>query len=215
MNMLADVPAAKIRILALHGRGSNGGVTRLQLRNLGISESEYDVLYVDGPISSDRPGPGIAELEELVPGPWYSWLPDDDAVWADGPALRNAICDAVEYVLSILQNDGPFDAVFGFSQGGLIANLVNGLSTDQALISALQQRSNSCSLPNGTPFNAAVIACAGSSLPLPELRLKAELGPAPQVSPQIHSLHLIGREDDYRPWSESFASSLDSTATDV
>jgi len=75
MNMLADMPAAKIRILALHGRGSNGGVTRLQLRNLGISEAEYDVLYVDGPISSDRPGPGIAELEELVPGPGIRGFP--------------------------------------------------------------------------------------------------------------------------------------------
>lgn len=216
MNVMMDVPTKKNRILALHGRGSNSSVTKLQLRNLGISEAEYEVLYVDGPISSDRPGPGIAELQELVRGPWYSWLPDDDAVWADGQALRNAICDAVEYLLSILQNDGPFDAVFGFSQGGLIANLVNGLSADQALISALQERmQSSISLPNETPFNAAVIACAGSSLPLSELRLKAELGPAPQVSPQIHSVHLIGREDDYRSWSESFASSLNSTATDV
>lgn len=138
--MLTDVPAAKIRVLALHGRGSNGSVTRLQLRNLGVSEPEYEVLYVDGPISADRPGPGIEELEELVPGPWCSWLPEDDRVLADGQALSNAICDAVEYVLSILQSHGPFDGVFGFSQGGVIASLISGLSEDQALISALQER---------------------------------------------------------------------------
>ena len=42
------------------------------MENLGLSGPEYDVIYIDGPISVNKPH---ADIEGLVPGPWYSWFP--------------------------------------------------------------------------------------------------------------------------------------------
>ncbi|WP_415259672.1 AMP-binding protein [Pseudomonas chlororaphis] len=218
VSMIKDAPASKFRILALHGRGSNGDVTRMQLKNLGLSEAEYDVFYANGPLLADRPGPGMENLQALMCGPWYSWLPSEDDEPTDNSTLADTLCDAVLNVLAILEDQGPFDGVFGFSQGGVIASLVNGLPGDKTLMAALQRRAGrsiSPRLQNGMLFRASVIACAGASFSLSELRSRAGLGPAPVSSPQARSIHLIGREDDYKPWSESLALALNSTAADV
>ena len=69
-----ELPSPRLRVLALHGRGSNSEITRMQLLNVGISEAEYDIVYLDGPLREDAPGPGIAELAGLVAGPWHSWI---------------------------------------------------------------------------------------------------------------------------------------------
>lgn len=188
----------------------------MQLENLGISESDYEVVYARGPISVTEPGPG---LEELIPGPWYSWLPGDTV---DGmleqDVLRNAVCDALQNVIAILEAEGPFDGVFGFSQGAVIATLVNGLSEDEDLRSALQERVGcaiSPAIQNGAPFRSAVIACAAAPLSLFQLRSRAGLGASPVSTPKVRSIHLIGRKDNYKPWSESLALALDSTTTQV
>ncbi|WP_045883392.1 AMP-binding protein [Pseudomonas chlororaphis] len=204
--MIKDAPASRFRILALHGRGSNNDVTRMQWKNLGLNESEYDIFYLNGPLPSHRPGPGIEEFEDLIAGPWYSWLPADDGEPAQTSV--DALCDAVLHVLSVLEKEGPFDGIFGFSQGGVIASLVDGLPADAALIAALQKRTGRLISPrreNGALFRATLIACAGASLSLSELRSRAGLGPVPAPSAQSRSIHLIGREDDYKPWSESLA----------
>ncbi|KDB08851.1 Long-chain-fatty-acid--CoA ligase [Burkholderia sp. lig30] len=220
-----STPAGRIvpkpKLLALHGRGSNGDVTRLQINNLGLSESDYEIRYVDGPITSSRPGPGVEELEGLVSGPWYSWLPENLSESASGneKILADAICAAVEHVLSVLESEGPFDGIYGFSQGGVIAGLVNNLLQDDSLLSLLKSRSNRLISPliqEGLPFRAVVIACAGSAIPLPELRSRAGLGEAPSVtSLQSRIIHLIGIEDEYKSWSESLAATLNSPSTDV
>ncbi|OLF54048.1 AMP-binding protein [Pseudomonas chlororaphis] len=212
--MIKDASVSIVRILALHGRGSNGDVTRIQLKNLGLNESEYEVVYANGPLPVDAPGPGMDDLQALIPGPWYSWLPCADAM--TGEALADALCDAVLHVLAIIENQGPFDGVFGFSQGGVVASLVNGLPGDEALMAALQKRAGRfVALPsqNGAIFRAALMACAGAGLPLAELRSRAGLGPVPLSSSR--SIHLIGREDAYKPWSESLALALDSTQAEV
>lgn len=216
-----DGSTTRLKLLALHGKGSNGTITRMQLDNLGLSESEYDIVYANGPIAEDEPGPGIsgAGIEQLVSGPWYSWLPrgtDEGELGRD--ALLSAICEAVQNVLSTLQSEGPFDGIFGFSQGGVIASLVNGLPQDEALRSALQDRMGDVISPVSqpeTPFRAAVIACAAAPFSLPQLRLRAGLGPSPVSVPKFQSVHLIGRKDDYKPWSESLALSMSSTTTNV
>jgi hypothetical protein len=136
--MLKD-SSLKKRVLALHGSGSNSSVTEIQLRNLGISNSEFDILYINGPIVAAKPGPGLEELGALVGGPWYSWLPSEQDGALSNGALRSALCEAVRTVLSCIEEYGPFDGIYGFSQGGVIANLVNGLAHDETLMSALRE----------------------------------------------------------------------------
>ena len=221
MNTPARRIASKPKLLALHGRGSNSDVTRLQINNLGLLESDYEIHYLNGPITSGRPGPGVESLEGLGSGPWYSWLPENlnENPPHNEKILADAICAAVEHVLSVLESHGPFDGIYGFSQGGVIAGLVNNLLLDDSLLSLLRNRLNqpiSPSIQEGLPFRAVVIACAGSAIPLPELRTRAGLGAAPSAA-SLHSsiIHLIGIEDEYKSWSESLAATLNSTSTDV
>jgi len=208
-----------VRLLALHGSGSNKDVTKMQLENLGVSEPEYDIVYANGPISVDNSGPGIAEIEGLISGPWYSWLPQ---VMGEGELERdtmlNGICDAVMRVLKIIADQGPFDGVFGFSQGGVIARLVNDLFQDKALLTALKDRMDETTLlalPDAAPFRAAVLACAAAPISLSQLRVKVGLGPSPIPNSEFQSVHLIGRKDNFKSWSESFALDLNSTNISV
>lgn len=216
MNLLVEKRSARVRLLALHGSGSNSAVTKMQLENLGISDAEYDVVHATGPIPVNEPGPG---LEGLVSGPWYSWLPRDGAEgMLEQGVLLDAICEALRNVTAVLETEGPFDGVFGFSQGGVVATLINGLSCDPALLAALKDRMGGAlpaALRNGAPFRSAVIACAAAPFSLAELRSRAGLGDAPAARTEVHSLHLIGRKDHFKPWSESLALAMNSTSTHV
>ncbi len=198
----------KVKLLALHGSGSNSDVTRMQLHNLGLTETEYDDVFVNGPILVNEPGLGMAELERLISGPWYSWLPSNaGSEELEGEILLDAICDAVQVVLSVIEREGPFDGVFGFSQGAVIASFVNGLLQDKPLLKALRERTGSSipgsiksmALGNAAPFGSGIFACAAAPLTLSELRLKAGLGDIPVSTFTIQSIHLIGRQDNYKP----------------
>ena len=212
MSIITD----KIKILALHGSGSNSFVTKMQFENLGLLNPEYEISYVDGPLSVDIPGPGV---DELIKGPWFSWFPrDTNGMLPEGTALLNGICEALQRVLAILETEGPFDGIFGFSQGAVVASLVNGLPQDTALLAALEARMGrkiGHLFDNGVPFRAALFACAAAPMPLSELRSLAGLGAAPLIAPTFQNLHLIGRKDEHKPWSESLALSLNSPLTKV
>ena len=106
----------KLKILALHGKSSNAEVTKLQLANLGITDCEYCIVYLDGPILEqvDDPetvGPGF------VAGPFYSWF---NGNYSDS-TFRPSFLRAVAKVLMAVQTLGPFDAIYGFSQGATVA----------------------------------------------------------------------------------------------
>lgn len=214
-----ELPSPRLRVLALHGRGSNSEITRMQLLNLGISEAEYDIVYLDGPLREDAPGPGIAELAGLVAGPWHSWIRYVDDEQADGNRIdADSLLMAVLHVLDAVDEQGPFDAVYCFSQACIVAGLVNGLGTDEALQVALGRYTGKSQAAAGggrVPFPAAIFACAAAPVSLPDLRAQAGLGSPPMAYPGFHSLHLIGMQDEYKPWSEAFALSMNSTATEV
>lgn len=65
--------------------------------------------FVDAPIDC---GPGL-DIGQVYPGPYYcffeSYTPD-------------RMHDAVEYVREIVEDEGPFDAIIGFSQVRLICS---------------------------------------------------------------------------------------------
>ncbi|KAI5461001.1 DUF341 domain-containing protein [Mariannaea sp. PMI_226] len=97
-----------MRILCLHGFGSSGAILEKQMSNLRRElDPSFELVFVDGPFESER-GPGISEYQ---PGPYYShtsgYSPD-------------AIAQAIYHLEDILEDQGPFDGIFGFSQGSAL-----------------------------------------------------------------------------------------------
>lgn len=115
-----DLTRRKVRLLALHGARSNKEVTALQLNNLGISEQHFDIVHVEGNIPAE---PDVS-IATFTARPCYSWLDDDD----DSSLLR-----AVASVIEAIDKNGPFDAIYGFSQGAVIATFVMQLASDETL----------------------------------------------------------------------------------
>ena len=109
------------RILALHGAQSNSAVTKLQLANLRITEDDYDIEYLHGGVEVDEAHP---DLDGLFNGPFYSWFDKNDPT---------SIVRAVHDVVNFCQTHGPFDGIYGFSSGAVVASLVANLSSDLEL----------------------------------------------------------------------------------
>ena len=207
-----------MKLIALHGNSSNSSITRLQMENLGLSGPEYDVIYIDGPISVNKPH---ADIEGLVPGPWYSWFPKNtDAGELGSRITLDILLSAIQHVLTAMENEAPFNSIFGFSEGAWIASLLCGLTRNEVLRSSLLERTGGilpAVLHNGIPFRSAIIACAALPVPLSHLRSELGLGasPIPIHGPEFQSLHLIGRKDEYRYWSEDLALAMNSVGTNV
>ena len=108
------------RILALHGAQSNNNVTRLQLSNLHVTDDDYDIEYLQGGVEVAE---AHSSLDGLFQGPFYSWFGDDTA----------SIIKAVRDVVSFCRTNGPFDGIYGFSSGAVVASLVANLPKDPEL----------------------------------------------------------------------------------
>jgi len=122
-------PGFRPRILALHGARSNSSVTKLQLENLRITEDEYDIVYMNGQIELEEGDPDIIGF---VHGPFYSWIDEKE-----GGKLGPSLIAAVRSILIVAKTNGPFDGIYGFSQGGTLAALVTGIGMDLELQKAI------------------------------------------------------------------------------
>ena len=134
---------ARPRLLALHGASANSEVVRLQLTNLGISDDDFEVFCLDAPLedegiggSGSKGGGTDLPLEALVDGPYFSWYPA-------AAASRAAVEEALGAVLAYVQRHGPFDGVFGFSQGAAVAT---ALMQDDVLVALRTRGGNDDSL---------------------------------------------------------------------
>ncbi|KAF3386428.1 Esterase mlcF [Penicillium rolfsii] len=97
-----------MRILCLHGVGSSGAILEKQMSNLRRElDPSFELIFVDGPFECER-GPGVSEYQA---GPYFShtqgYSPAD-------------IAQAVGYLEETLEDEGPFDGIFGFSQGSAL-----------------------------------------------------------------------------------------------
>jgi hypothetical protein len=122
-------PRLRPRLLALHGARSNSSVTQLQLENLRITDANYEIFHVNGPIEVPD---GDPDLGELAHGPFFSWLAANDG---------QSVIEAVRVVLAVVEEHGPFDMIYGFSSGGVIAALVANIAADHTLRAAVLERS--------------------------------------------------------------------------
>eukprot|EP00588_Corethron_pennatum_P012659 CAMPEP_0194265640 /NCGR_PEP_ID=MMETSP0169-20130528/814_1 /TAXON_ID=218684 /ORGANISM="Corethron pennatum, Strain L29A3" /LENGTH=1665 /DNA_ID=CAMNT_0039006149 /DNA_START=543 /DNA_END=5540 /DNA_ORIENTATION=+ len=206
-------PPDRPRILALHGAKSNNTVTKLQLENLRILDEDYDIVYMHGPIKVEE---GDADLEGLVHGPFYSWIdPNDDN---SGSSLITAVAN----VLSTAIHCGPFDGVYGFSSGGLVAALAASMMDNNRLREALGTYFPGMrkSIPNlfgppvidssdfsTPPFRFVFLACSASPSDLDLLCRYPGLESLGQAvaSIRVPSFHIVGIDDKFKTQSEKIA----------
>ncbi|KAI9842019.1 MAG: hypothetical protein M1837_007515 [Sclerophora amabilis] len=98
-----------LRVLCLHGMGVNADIMRKQTASFrSLLPSFYEFTFVDGGSTCDA-APGVAEF---YPGPYRCWY--------DTPTTKK-VAKAHRRVFAIIRQEGPFDAVMGFSQGASLA----------------------------------------------------------------------------------------------
>ena len=122
LSMMMTSVIKKPRILCLHGKTQSGASFSNKIGGAKRKLSrQYELVFLDGPIRLEEEDDSFA---------W--WLRDEK----DGRHLY--LREAMEFVTSYANNDNePFDALLGFSQGGTLATMVAGtIPGIQAVITA-------------------------------------------------------------------------------
>ncbi|KIW12712.1 hypothetical protein PV08_09990 [Exophiala spinifera] len=98
-----------MKFLCLHGRGTNSDIFEAQLGPL-ISQlsSQHTFDFVDAP-SESAAAPGIAKF---YPGPYLAWFSRYEPEHVE---------ETHQYLRTIINEDGPYDGIIGFSQGASLA----------------------------------------------------------------------------------------------
>ena len=200
--------AARLRILCLHGYAQNGdffrartGALRKALKadfHFPTAPHPATAAFVDG---SDADTRG-------TPTAWWNAAESDKR--PSTSAKYEGYAESIDFVRTVIETDGPFDGVLGFSQGATIATLL-------CLASA-----------SAPPFRFAILfsgffprdATAGALVPAAALEMYAATGnvdppgadgsarPPPMPLP---SVHFVGESDGLVPRvsSESLSACFD------
>jgi pimeloyl-ACP methyl ester carboxylesterase len=173
----------KLRILCLHGYHGSASILRAQTQGLthGL-EHVADFVYVDAPSLA------------LGDFGWWHAKRHATALATRDPGVDSSVARydgwsrTRDSVLAAFECEGPFDGVFGFSQGAALAALLVGLrSPDQMLVTHK---------PLG--FNFAIMV-SGFRASDPDLARLYKM----RQNYEIPSLHIIGRSDSIVPSQNS------------
>jgi len=83
-------------------------VTRLE------EEQNLELHFVDGLVVTE----GQEDMKGMFPEPYYSWCSmSSDKKLVDYESVKQAL----DFVQDIIEEDGPFDGIMGFSQGAALA----------------------------------------------------------------------------------------------
>lgn len=136
------IGARKIRVLALHGGGSNTNIMQYQvmpLRRILGDQAEWDFLN-GGRDWKFNDGHGVPDImKALAAGmPFFGWygVENDDKTTRTyeeklfDPSVTFTYKEVdlgVERVLQRIKEHGPVDVILGFSQGCIVSHLIAGL----------------------------------------------------------------------------------------
>ncbi|GFF36969.1 hypothetical protein IFM58399_04731 [Aspergillus lentulus] len=98
-----------MKILCLHPWGTSAVIFEKQISNIcSLIGETHNYVFVDGPVRCG-PAKGLPAIEK---GPFYSWY--------EGLSCGE-VKTASDLVWDIIDEEGPFDGVIGFSQGASLA----------------------------------------------------------------------------------------------
>lgn len=139
-------------------------------------------MYLQGPVAAY--GPADAATADFFDGPYFSWFEPND------PEQRSdQLLQSLRSVITYVKDNGPFSAVYGFSQGAGVAALLSHPFVLKIMTG------------ESTPlWNCCVLACASVDLELYQEALGFAIEPA---SIRIPSFHILGVDDLVRSKSEA------------
>ncbi|RKL46584.1 hypothetical protein BFJ70_g3071 [Fusarium oxysporum] len=169
-----------MRILCLHGAGTNSEIFKIQLgpviHHLLQDDPTLSFEFYDAGVECP-PAQGIEALSE---GPFYQWYLWDHLQKI--PPAQTAT-NAIDNVLDIIAEEGPFDGVVGFSQGAAIT----------ASVLAHYSKKNPLE-PQTNLFKFAMFICGSKPFTYDGMNRIDQCG-KPVV--QIPTAHVVGKKDQW------------------
>jgi len=171
----------KPRILCLHGAGSNNEVTSYQIEGLKLT-NRFNCVFIHAPHATAC----AVGLDERITGPFYSWAD----IYKAGVDLEAQWHTSFDVIAKFCADNGPFDGVYGFSQGAAIVTNFSHPS-----IWKDRFKMEKC------PWNFAILACGsyGSLM---------TIGTETPIS--LPSFHILGRDDIFYDQSKDLFTYWDS-----
>lgn len=165
----------RLRLLCLHGSGSNNDITRFHMVHTRIcNHADCDLLHA--PLETSAYSSDFHILSQL---PFHAW-------WT-GTLVPAHLARTLRLVLRHIERTGPYDGLFGFSQGAAVVSMLSLPGMVEAL--------------GGCAHAWRFVVCGCSAAV--GLETAASLCPPPTGSDRVGlpgciklpSLHLIGRWD--------------------
>lgn len=129
--IVAGPQRAKLKILALHGFRQNGEVFRTRTRKMRQAlEDVADFTFMTSPLvytpQGETRAATLAAFGEIVDTPTQRvwWLTTED------PGEYLGFDDSIAYLRTVFREQGPFDGVIGFAQGGTLAAVLAAMQPD-------------------------------------------------------------------------------------
>ena len=172
MALSGAAPAAAMRVLCLHGKGNCGASFRRRLLPAidALEADGVEFTFADAPHAMEGKGEGEREWWTLPPG-----------VRSFQAESYGGVDDAFEVLAGAEREAGPFDCLWGHSQGAMLAAIV--LTEQLAGRGPLEQAPKGV-IVNGAawpaPYGGALEALQGSAVP-------------------SRALHVVGARDDTNP----------------
>eukprot|EP00927_Polykrikos_kofoidii_P050505 TRINITY_DN44414_c0_g1_i1.p1 TRINITY_DN44414_c0_g1~~TRINITY_DN44414_c0_g1_i1.p1 ORF type:complete len:256 (-),score=30.07 TRINITY_DN44414_c0_g1_i1:383-1150(-) len=177
-----------LRMLCLHGRGSCNKVTQLQVQFIGLRKN-VQCHFLEGPLLADAYS---ADFQEAFGGNFYQWHSTTN--WS-------GVERGLRRVLHYAETHGPYDGIFGFSQGAGIATLLSRSGVLKAL-----------GIADGRPpWRFVMCACGADTVGVPaDLPSADSAGEDTPIN--LPSFHIIGTYDFARFHSSSLAAAYVETS---
>ncbi|EGP86305.1 unnamed protein product [Zymoseptoria tritici ST99CH_1A5] len=172
-----------MRVLCLHGQGASPAIMESQTSTFrAYLPPTWSFDYLEAPCDSE-PGPG---LKGIYPPPHFCFFDKYNP---------EELEEAVEYVREVVEADGPYDAIMGFSQGASVAAAFIAQSP--------------------TSIKFGIFICAALIPPITALseELVKTIGTFGHID--LPTLHCVGQHDTCYPQSVELSKSCESSLGQV
>jgi len=177
-----DVATSRKKILCLHGRCQSGSMMSNKIAGARKKlQRVYDLDFLDAPFEIEPVVTNNGDKQQPPPRQLEWWTQNEST-----GKTRSNIQEAFEYVMESTK-DKDYDAVIGFSQGGLLGTamvLMGAFPTVRAVVTA------------GSPFRQEPFDAAGHFIHKLE---QEESSTIKQRGKDIPKLHFAGETDNMVP----------------